>query len=174
MDNYLSCQQTWILLEINKTLKSCHWLVVEMQLKFVFIDNFLHFQPKIPLMFNVFLNRWASSLSTVIPDIKSSALCFSGLVHGRGEIQGVCVWELLCHLLINTVPAAWIWQGLVHGPQQGWCGHEGQPGEEDQALFTLCSQTHRRWDWNTVWLPASHTQGWIQMQHLPLVKSRFI
>lgn len=78
-----------------------------------------------------------------------------GHFHTRVQVQGVCVWELLRHLLIHAVPTARVGPGLVPGPQQGRSHHEGEPGEENQTLLTLRPPTH--WRWVTLLDTTDHT-----------------
>ena len=58
------------------------------------------------------------------------------------QVQGVSFRELLCDLLVHCVSAAGVGPGLVPRPHQGGTSHEGQPGQEDKALVTLCAEAH--------------------------------
>ncbi|XP_069775939.1 uncharacterized protein [Narcine bancroftii] len=64
-----------------------------------------------------------------------------GILHPRVQVQGVCVRELLRHLLLGAVPATGLRALLVPWDQQRWPGHEGEPCEEDQAGCPLPAQT---------------------------------
>lgn len=72
--------------------------------------------------------------------------CIAGDVHTRVQVQGVCFWELLCHLFIHCVPAAGVGPSLVPRPHKRGTSHEGQPGQENKALVPFCAQAHWRYE----------------------------
>lgn len=77
--------------------------------------------------------------ANIKPSLPLSPLAnfFPGALYSRMQVQGECVWELLCYILLHALSPDPVWPLLVYRYQPWWPDHEGQSGQEDQGGCTL-------------------------------------
>lgn len=77
-----------------------------------------------------------ANMKMPLPFSPLAYLC-TGELHSGVQVQGECVWELLCYILVHALSSDPVWPLLVYRYQPWWPDHEGQPGKEDQRSCTL-------------------------------------